>query len=130
MRKTVIRINGIQVSHRFSSRIEEIECETDKHFLSVDPSVQAAEHQTKALGDRKRTQAVGDRERQVETDYREWPQPFTEGLTVDRQVRQTSLQHFFLPCVLQRNLLRQCRGKAQCIQSFSERPELRSKHTY
>ena len=45
------------------------------------PGVQATDHQTQALGDRKRTLAVGDHERSVETQLPEWLQPFTEGLT-------------------------------------------------
>ena len=120
VRETVIRINGIQVSHRFSSRIEEIECETDNHSPLVDPGVQAAEHQTHAQDGPKQTQAVVDRERQVEPDHPEWLQPFTEGFTVDRQVRQTYLQlrwryhrqHCFLLRVLQRKFLRTMQEKS------------------
>ena len=43
--------------------------------------VQATEHQTTALGDRKLAQAVGDHVRRVATNLPEWLQPFTEGLT-------------------------------------------------
>ena len=43
--------------------------------------MQATEHQTKALRDRKHTRAVCYHELQVETELPEWLQPFTEGLT-------------------------------------------------
>ena len=49
---TDIRRNGIQVSHQISSKIEHIECNTDNLVV---PRVQATEHQTEALDDRKQT---------------------------------------------------------------------------
>ena len=58
-----------------------IECKTDNHILLVVPGVQATEHQTKALDDRKQTRVVGDHGLWVETELPERLQPFTEGLT-------------------------------------------------
>ena len=57
------------------------DCETDNHIPLVVPSVQATEHQTKALDDRKQKRAVGDYEQRVETELPERLQPFMEGLT-------------------------------------------------
>ena len=59
----------------------QIECKIDENIPLVVPGVQATEHHTKALGDRKPAQAVEDHERRVETKLPEWPQQFTEGLT-------------------------------------------------
>ena len=56
-----------------------IECDTDIPLVVL--GVQATEHQTRALEERKRTPAVGDREVRVETGIPEWLPPFTEGLT-------------------------------------------------
>ena len=47
-----------------------IECKTDNHIPLVVPGVQATDHQTKALGHRKRTPAVGDHERSLDTEIR------------------------------------------------------------
>ena len=62
-------------------RGRQIECKIDNNTPLVVPGVQATEHHTKALGDRKPAQAVEDHERRVETKLPEWLQPFTEGLT-------------------------------------------------
>ena len=53
----------------------------DNWHPQVVPGVQATEHQTKALGDRKPAQAVGDHELHAETEFPEFLEPFTEGLT-------------------------------------------------
>ena len=72
----VIRLTGIQVSHRKSSRTGETSVVTiDNRIPLVVPGAQETEH------DRKPAQSVGDHERRVETRLQEWLQPFTEGLT-------------------------------------------------
>ena len=45
-----------------------IECNIDNHIPLVVPGAQATEHQTKSLGERKRTPAVGDHEQWVGTE--------------------------------------------------------------
>ena len=52
-----------------------IECRTDNRIPLVVLGVQAIEHQTKALEERKRTSAVGDHERSLEPEIPEWLQP-------------------------------------------------------
>ena len=53
-RKMVTRMNGIQVSLRLSHQAwANIECKTDNHIPWLSSGVQATEHRTKALGDRK-----------------------------------------------------------------------------
>ena len=60
------------LTHHISSRMErKIECKTDDRNPLVVPGVQATEHQTQVLDDRKQTQAVGDHERWVETELLE-----------------------------------------------------------
>ena len=44
------------------------ECKTDTRIPLVVPGVQATEHQTDVMGDRKHTEAVGDQERRLETE--------------------------------------------------------------
>ena len=86
---------------------------TDNHIPLVVPDVQATDHKTKALDDRKPAQDVGDFERRVETKLPEWHQPFMEGFKGGLQVRQTCLQltwpyhrqHFLFPRILLQNLL-------------------------
>ena len=58
-----------------------MESKTDSHIPLVVPDMQATDHQTRALGDRKQTRAVGARAQQVETEMQKWLPPFTEGLT-------------------------------------------------
>ena len=115
---------------------ENIECKTDNHVPLFVPSVQATDHQTRALGDRKQTQAVGDHELKVETGLPEWLQPFTEAGY--RGVRQMSLQLMwkytastsYFRASSSETYSEKSREKAQFIHSFSDRPELRSLQTY
>ena len=75
-------MNGIQGSQScLIKNGKNIECNIDNNTPLVFPGAQATEHQTKALGERKRTPAVGDHAEWVETEKPEWLQPFTEGLT-------------------------------------------------
>ena len=91
-----------------------IECRTVKHIRLVVPGVQATEHQTKALEERKRTPAVGDHQRSAETKIPEWLLLVKKNWRGDLQVRQTylqwtwpyHLQQFLLPRTLQENLFR------------------------
>ena len=59
---------------------ENIECNTDNHVPLVVLGVQAADHQTRPVGDWRETRAVGDHKPDVETDLPDWL-PCTEGLT-------------------------------------------------
>ena len=76
-KKTVTRMNGIQITHHISLRMGET--------LNVKPTthIRRAGSRTPdlVLDDRRQTQAVGDHERRVDTEIPERPQPFTEGLT-------------------------------------------------
>ena len=75
-------MNGIQISHPFSPRMgENIECKTGNRITQVVLGVQATDHQTQALDDRKQRRAVGDHNLRVDAELPEWLQPFTEGLT-------------------------------------------------
>ena len=56
-----------------------IDCKTDKQFLLDDPGVHANDHQTHALGHRKKTRAVGDHELHVETELPERLQQAIHG---------------------------------------------------
>ena len=56
---------AVQVSSHCFPRL----CIFDHNPLVV-PGVQATEHQTKALGHRRRTPALGDHERSVDTEIR------------------------------------------------------------
>ena len=118
-------MKGIQVSHHhISSRMGETLSVNLTTAFPCSSGVQATDHQTRGLDDRKQTRGVGDHEAQVETELPEWLLPFTEGC------RQTSLQltwryrrrHFLLPRILQQNLLAQSREKAQCISHFPKDP--------
>ena len=99
----------LRVSHHISSTMGE---NRQPHSLGG-PDVQATDHKTKALDDRKPAQDVGDFERRVETKLPEWHQPFMEGFKGGLQVRQTCLQltwpyhrqHFLFPRILLQNLL-------------------------
>ena len=115
------------------------ECKTDNHIPLVVPGVQAAVHQTRALGDRRQTRAVGDHERQAEIDLPEWLQPFTKGLTVESSsstdVSQADVEmpppapppSAHPPAKQASN---ESTEKAQFIHSFSGRTELRSMQTH
>ena len=52
-------MNGIQVSHHTKNG-SKMESKTDNRISLVVPGVQATEHRTSAVGDRKLAQAVGD----------------------------------------------------------------------
>ena len=87
------------------------ECKPDNHIPLVGPSVQATKHQTEALEYWKQTRIVGDHVFKVDT-----PVPKMASTIHghgDLQVRQTyhllactyHRQHFFLPHILQQNIL-------------------------
>ena len=123
----------------YNQEWENIECNTGNHMPFVVPGVQATEHQTKSVGNRKQTQAVGDHERRVETELPERLQPFKEGLTRESHVRQTyshltrpyHLQKFLLPRILQKNLLQTKQEESTTYSlTLSQRPELRSMQTH
>ena len=86
--RTVIRFEGIQVRHHISSVMgEQSSVKTENHIPLVLPGVQANEHLTKSLGDRKPAHAVGDHEQRVETELPERLQPFMEGIfNFDRRI--------------------------------------------
>ena len=138
-KKTVTRMHGTTKSAIISHQEwEKMDGTTDNHVPLVVPGVQATDHQTKALGDRRWTRAVGDHGLKVEkTDLPEWHRPVTEELKGDRQVRQTylqltwqyHLQQFILPRIFQQNLL-QTNQEESTIHSLSPRPELRSTQTH
>ena len=115
-------MNGIQVSHRkIVKNGRNIEGKTENHIPVVIPGVQATDHQSRALGDRKQTRAVGDQDLKVETVSPGRLQPFTEGkTTASKSSSRTSSSKTF----------GQSRAKAQFIHSFSERPKLQSLQTH
>ena len=81
--------------------------------------MQAIEHQTKALDDRKRTPAVGHDDGSVETQLLVWRQPVTEGLT-----REYSSSTDVSPADVELPPLALLPSA-----HFPERPELRSMQT-
>ena len=64
--------DGVGLAHQLIKNGRNIDCNSDNDIPLVVPGMQAVDHQTRALGDRKQTRAVGDRDLQVETDLPDW----------------------------------------------------------
>ena len=84
-----------------------------------------------ALDDRKQTKAVGDHELRVETELPERLQPFMEGKTrgffkFDRRISSWRGNATASTSSFSKTYCKQIRTKAHIVDSFFQRPEVRS----